>query len=164
MTRFARARLGPLVMVLVIAAVAAAVVMGVSKLGYPTTATYPESSEDAGAVEEVPGSDIPQVRVSAEAAEKIGLRTTQVTASVGGVPAAGKAQLSIPYAAVFYDPEGGTWAYVAKEPLVFQRQAVAVVSIGTGGAVLSAGPPAGTQVVTAGSALLYGIEVGVEEE
>ena len=160
MTRFARARLGPLVLVLVIAAVAAAVLLGVSKLGYPTTASYPESAADAGMVEAVPGSDIPRVRLSADAAEKIGLRTTEVTAAA----AAGSARLSIPYAAVFYDAEGETWAYVAKEPLVFQRQAVAVVSIGASGAVLSAGPPAGSRVVTAGDALLYGIEVGVEEE
>jgi hypothetical protein len=65
---------------------------------------------------------------------------------------------------VFYDPSGRTWAYVASEALVFARQPITVDSIQGSAAYLSAGPPAGTKVVTAGVAALYGTEVGVEEE
>ena len=77
---------------------------------------------------------------------------------------AGKQQLTIPYAAVFYDPSGHTWTYVATEPLVFVRKTITVVSIQGETAYLSAGPPAGTAVVTVGVSALYGSEVGVEEE
>ena len=73
-------------------------------------------------------------------------------------------QLSIPYSAVFYDPEGETWVYAGVEDLVFTRQHITVASIDGQNAVLSAGPPVGTKVVAMGSAQLYGIEVGVEEE
>jgi hypothetical protein len=158
MVRLTRARLGPIAIVLLISAAAVAGVIGVSKLGYPTVAGYPEgSSEAAGKVEPVAGSDVPRIVLSADGAEKIGLQTVPIASGAS-------AQLSIPYAAVFYDPEGETWVYVGVEDLTFTRQPITVASIDGKNALLSAGPPAGTKVVAMGTAQLYGIEVGVEEE
>jgi hypothetical protein len=160
MVRLSRATLGPLAIVILIIGVAIAGYIGVSKLGYPTVATYPATSDAAGRAEPVAGSDIPRVILSQDAAVRIGLRTTAVSSRLVD----GKQQLSIPYSAVYYDPSGQTWTYVATEPLVFVRQAITVVSIIGDVAVLSAGPAADTKVVIAGSAQLYGTEVGVEEE
>ena len=49
----------------------------------------------------------------------------------------------VPYDAVLYDVQGGTWVYTSPEPLVFVRHPVVVEYIDKGQAVLSEGPPAG---------------------
>jgi hypothetical protein len=67
----------------------------------------------------------------------------------------------IPYSAVLYDLNGETWVYTNPEPLVFVRQPVSVDYIEGDLAVLSDGPPAGTQVATVGVAELYGADTGV---
>jgi hypothetical protein len=158
MVRFTRASLGPIAIVLLISAAAVGGVVGVSQLGYPTVAGYPdETSTDAGKSEPVAGSEIPNVVLSADAVQKIGLQTVPVAS--GPAP-----QVAIPYGAVFYDPAGATWVYVAVEALVFTRQPIKVASINADNAILSTGPPVGTKVVAVGSAQLYGIEAGVEEE
>jgi hypothetical protein len=159
MVRLSRAKLGQLAIVIVLIGVAVATFIGVSKLAYPTVTGYPDSDEVA-TVEPIQGTDTSRITLTADAAERIGLRTDTVTTT----QVAGKPQLVIPYAAVFYDPLGATWAYVASEPLVFARQRIAVDSIQGDTAYLSVGPPDGAKVVTVGVAALYGSEVGVEEE
>jgi hypothetical protein len=160
MMQLSRARLGQLGVAILVIGVAVAAVVGVSKLGYPTVATYPDTNADAGRAEPGDGTDTGRVILSADAAERIGLQTAPVrTTEISGRPA-----LVIPYAAVFYDPSGDTWAYVADEPLVFVRQRITVDSIQRDDAILSSGPPADAQVVTVGVAQLYGTEVGVDEE
>jgi hypothetical protein len=64
-----------------------------------------------------------------------------------------------PYSAVFYDAKGAAWVYVTKQPLVFERQKIGIERIEGDRAILSDGPPLGTQVVTVGAALLYGTEI-----
>jgi hypothetical protein len=158
MPRLSRAIIGPIAIVLLISAAAVAGVIGVTHLAYPTVASYPDGdSEDAGKAVPVAGSDIPTVVLSSDAIEKIGLQTVAVTAG----PAT---QMSVPYSAIFYDPAGETWVYVAVQDLVFQRKAVTVDVIDVKNVFLSEGPPVGTKVVAVGSAQLYGVEVGVEEE
>ena len=68
---------------------------------------------------------------------------------------------SVPYAAIVYDAQGKTWTYVNEQPLVYKRAEITVDDISGDTARLSAGPPAGTQVVTTGAAELYGAEIGV---
>jgi hypothetical protein len=70
----------------------------------------------------------------------------------------------VPYQAVIYDVDGGTWVYV-KEPnaLAFVRQSVTIDYIEGDLAFLVDGPPAGTEVVTVGGAELYGTETGVSK-
>ncbi len=68
-------------------------------------------------------------------------------------------QKVVPYGAVYYDAKGAAWVYVAKEPLVFERQRIGVNRIVGDLAVLAEGPPVGTPVVTVGAAMLYGAEI-----
>ena len=70
----------------------------------------------------------------------------------------------VPYAAVIYDVNGGTWVYT-KEPnaLSFVRQSITVDYIEGDEAFLTEGPPVGTEVVTVGGAELYGAETGVSK-
>ena len=63
------------------------------------------------------------------------------------------------YGAVFYDAKGTAWVYVNTGPLAFERQRITVDRVVGDRAVLSAGPPVGTPVVTVGAALLYGAEI-----
>jgi hypothetical protein len=65
----------------------------------------------------------------------------------------------VPYSAVYYDAKGDAWVYVTSAPLAFARERITVLRVVGDLALLSSGPPAGTQVVTVGAALLYGAEV-----
>jgi len=69
----------------------------------------------------------------------------------------------VPYASVIYDVNGGAWVYTSPEPLVFIRQSIRIDYIEGDLAFLTEGPPAGTQVVTVGGALLLGAETGVSK-
>jgi hypothetical protein len=73
----------------------------------------------------------------------------------------GTQQKVIPYAAVLYDTHGETWAYTRLEPLTFVRHPIVVDYIEGDLAVLSKGPPAGAEVVTAGAGELFGAESGI---
>lgn len=77
------------------------------------------------------------------------------------LPLAGTERLVVPYSAVVYDPIGQTWTYTNPEPLVFVRSPISIVFIDGGEAILSDGPPPGTEVVIVGSAELFGVESGV---
>ena len=70
----------------------------------------------------------------------------------------GKIQKTIPYSAVIYDADGGTWAYTTSEHLTFVRDEIKVERIDGDTAYLSDGPAAGTEVVTVGAAELVGLE------
>ena len=91
--------------------------------------------------------------LSEKAAERLGVVTAPVAGSGSG--------MTIPYAAVVYDAQGATWAYVNSQPLVYMREAITVEEIDGDVARLSAGPASGTPVVTTGAAELYGAEIGV---
>ena len=67
----------------------------------------------------------------------------------------------IPWSAVVHDVHGGTWVYEQTAPHQFVRRRVEVLHVDRGVAVLGAGPPAGTSVVTAGVAELFGTEFGI---
>jgi hypothetical protein len=108
--------------------------------------------EDAITIEPQ-ASGLKELTLSARAAERLGVET--------GVVAASGSALTIPYAAVIYDAKGATWAYTNTEPLVYLRAAITVDEIEGDLAFISAGPAAGTSVVTTGAALLYGAEIGV---
>jgi hypothetical protein len=159
MVQISRAKLGQLAIVALMIGAVVAAVISVSKLTYPTVASYPDSTDKAATVEPIPGTDLARIILSQDAAQRIGLQTSPVLATVN----AGKQTLVIPYAAIFYDPSGATWAYVATQPLVFVREAITVTAITGDVATLSAGPAVDAQVVTVGLAQLYGTEVGVQE-
>ena len=117
----------------------------------PAAAT--KSSDDPSGVvlevDEATGVATIDFRGGARSAERLGIETA---------PAG---ELTVPYAAVIYTAEGETLVYSSPEPLVFVQHPITIDHIDEDTAVLSAGPPAGTQVVTVGAAELAGIEFGV---
>jgi len=77
------------------------------------------------------------------------------------VPRQGEEEcLQIPYQAILYDINGGTWVYEKTEPYTFVRRRVSVESISGEEACLSEGLETGTAVVTDGVAELFGTEFG----
>jgi hypothetical protein len=117
-------------------------------------------------VEPVEGSELARVTLTAKAAERLGIKTEPVRqAKVPPTPdgrGAPVQRMVVPYGAVFYDRSGDTWAYTSPQSLVFIRHKITVDYIDGQRAVLSAGPPAGTPVVTVGATELFGAEVGVD--
>ena len=95
-------------------------------------------SEEAIQMEELE-SGLMTLTLSANAAERLGIETADVVDA--------GAQTVVPYASVIYDAQGATWAYVAIEPLSFERESIVVESISGDEALLADGPPAGTPVV-----------------
>lgn len=71
---------------------------------------------------------------------------------------------SIPFAAVIYDPNGKSWTYTALANRTYVRSPITISRIDGNTALLQAGPPTGTPVVTAGAPELLGAEYGVGEE
>ncbi|HVX61069.1 MAG TPA: efflux RND transporter periplasmic adaptor subunit [Pirellulales bacterium] len=69
--------------------------------------------------------------------------------------------LGVPWSAVVQDIYGGTWVYVRTAEHTYLRRRVEIPYVIDGWAVLSAGPAAGAEVVTAGVAELFGTEFGV---
>jgi predicted small secreted protein len=109
---------------------------------------------DPAAVEQVKGTDITRVKLTAEAARLLGVRTERVRSE------GARSRMVIPYDAVLYDADGGTWTYTSPNPLVYQRADIAIARIDGVSAILTRGPPAGTQVVTAGAPEIWGVEYG----
>ena len=105
-------------------------------------------------MEAIPGSTVKRIVFTQKAAQRIDVRTGQISQD-------GRGRLIAPYAAVFYDLKGATWVYTNPEPLTFIRHKVIIVSVEDDKAVLTEGPPDGTHVVTLGVAELYGTERGV---
>lgn len=68
--------------------------------------------------------------------------------------------LTVPWAAVVHDVQGGTWVYEPMGNGAFARRRVIVRYVTGDTAVLADGPPAGTKVVVAGAAELFGTEAG----
>jgi len=116
-----------------------------------------ETHASSAQVERVDGSELSRITLSEAAAERLGIETTSVTRTDG--PGAGVA--AVPYSALIYDASGSSWVYVSPAPLTFVRQAVSIAAIEGDVAYLTAGPPAGTQVVSVGAAELFGTEQNV---
>ena len=122
-------------------------------LGGCNNATTSAPKVEAITIEEQEPSGHKVLTLSEKAAERLGVETAAVAGS--------GAAMSIPYAAIVYDAEGKTWTYITSAPLVYERAEITVDQIDGDVARISAGPPAGTQVVTTGAAELYGAEIGV---
>jgi hypothetical protein len=109
-------------------------------------------------VEHVEGSpDVSRLTLTAKAAERLGIQTVEIREQ----KVAGKQRKVIPYGALLYDSTGETYVYVTSQPLTYIREPVTVDYVGAGSVVLTAGPAAGTRVVSVGAAELYGTETGV---
>jgi hypothetical protein len=66
--------------------------------------------------------------------------------------------LVIPFKAVLHDIHGGQWVYAKTADHAYTRNRIQVARLAGPDAVLSSGPPLGSQIVTDGSAELFGTE------
>jgi hypothetical protein len=73
----------------------------------------------------------------------------------------GKERLTVPFAALIYEPDGRNSVYTNPEPLVFIRHYIKVDYVEGDLAILLDGPPVGTAVVTDGAIELFGAEFKV---
>jgi hypothetical protein len=73
----------------------------------------------------------------------------------------GNERLTVPFAALIYEPDGRNSVYTNPEPLVFIRHYIKVDYVEGDLAILSDGPPVGTSVVTDGAIELFGAEFKV---
>ncbi len=69
--------------------------------------------------------------------------------------------LIVPLSAILYDMNGGSWVYIKIAPQVYSRNRVEVSHVVDGFAVLIRGVDAGDEVVTEGTAEIFGTEFGV---
>ncbi len=72
-----------------------------------------------------------------------------------------KNTLTVPWSAILYDYNGGTWVYVKKAPFTYSRSRVEMSHIIDGYAVLLRGLRPGDEVVVKGAAEIFGTEFGV---
>jgi hypothetical protein len=128
--------------------------------GRTAPAVAEEQEPGPAKVEHLEGAQPARVTLIASAARRLDIQT----ATIRDVVVNGARRKVIPYAAVLYDTEGATWTYTNPEPLVFIRNRIEVEYIDGDLAILSAGPPSGTRVVTVGAQELYGSELEFEEE
>jgi hypothetical protein len=133
-----------------IAAGASLFACGEASTGYDyETASHHEPAK----LEPIKGTDVQRVIFTAEGAKRVGLQTAPIRQN-------GEEKI-MPYSAVIYDPEGNSYAYTVPEPLTFVRKEIEIDRVDVDSAMLSAGPPAGTEVVTVGAAEVYGTEFEV---
>lgn len=110
-------------------------------------------TEEPVELEPVGGRGVNRIRLTANAARRLGIETAPVKKSRGS--------LVVPSAALIVDPNGVFWVYTNPEPLVFLRHEVGIRREEAGQAFLADGPIAGVRVVIVGVPELYGAETGV---
>jgi hypothetical protein len=139
-------------LMLAVAVVAAALLSGCAK-----TAMVAAVKVEPFKLEKVDG--LSRLTLEQRAFDRIGITTSQLReiSRFGG----DTQRKVVDYAAVVYDAKGDTYVYTNSKPLVFVKQSITVEYIEGDLAVLAAGPPVGTVVVTTGSAELLGMETGV---
>jgi hypothetical protein len=115
-------------------------------------------------VEHISGGDRSRVRLTADAAKRVGITTVTIAAAPAVQGASGAPRSVIPLAAILYDKDGRTWTYTEQQRLSFVPVQVTVARIDGDVATLTAGPAVGTPVVTVGGAELLGAEYGVPGE
>lgn len=122
------------------------------------------AGQPPAAVQSVPGSQVPQVRLTDQAMHRIGLATQPVRVATVTVAGRRGPCKVIPYSALIYDNNGSTWTYVKTGARTFMRERITVRVIQGATAVLSQGPAAGTPVVTVGAPELLGTEYNISGE
>ena len=125
-----------------------AVLCGCSEVEEATVDGYQPAKLEA-----VGGSDFQRVTLTAEGAERTDLRTENVRRS--------GTHRVVPYAALLYDGAGQAFVYTSEKPLTFLRSDVDVARIVGDRVLLTAGPPAGSAVVTVGATEVYGTELEI---
>jgi hypothetical protein len=135
------------------AAVCAALVFSLPACAQTAAVTPVAEVANAPArVDKNAATGIAKLTVSERGLERLDLKTDLVKTGASGTG------ISLPYAALLYDADGKTWVYTSPTPQTFERQEVIVARIEAGVVTATAGPPAGTTIVTVGAAELFGAE------
>jgi hypothetical protein len=137
-----------------ITAVSALAVLAVTLGGCAKVKTEEQQGEKAAKVEKV--GDTSKVVLIEEAAKRLGIETAPVTEADAHHEA-------VPYSAVIYDADGHSWVFTTSEELAYVKAPITIDRIDGDRALLAAGPPPGTQVVTQGAEELFGVEDGIGE-
>jgi hypothetical protein len=129
-------------------------VAGLSVSACKEVETETAAGYEPATIEEVKGKDdVKLVKLTEEGAERTGLETEKVRVADG--------RKIVPYASLIYDPEGKTYVYTSPKRLTYLRVPVKVKGVSGDDVIVSDGPTAGTQVVTVGTAEVYGVELEV---
>lgn len=141
------------------AAAALLALAGLGLSGCADAATATATKPAPYTIEKQEGTSLTRVRIEQRVFDRIRMKTSTVreVERFGG----DTARKIVDYSAIVYEPKGDTAVYTNPSPLVFVRQPVKVDYIEGDVAVLTEGPPAGTAVVTVGTAELLGMEFGV---
>lgn len=107
----------------------------------------------------IAGTDLSHLTLTPKAMERIDIQSAFVHEAQ--VSRSSELRKVVPYAAVLYDAAGRTWVYTRPEANSFVRHEITVDYIEGNLAVLSEGPPLGTEVVTVGGTELFGAEFEV---
>ncbi len=110
-------------------------------------------------VEPIEGSELSRVTLSEQAMQRLDVQTAPVRETK--VSRSQSQRKVVPYASLLYDAYGTTWVYTCPKPRTFVRHQVSVDYIEGDLAVLSDGPPTGTEVATVGVAEVYGTEFAI---
>jgi hypothetical protein len=100
------------------------------------------------------GPDRPaRITLTEEAVDRVALQTTEVKTL-------GK-DLTVDHTALVFDKAGKPWVFTVVAPRTYVREAIGIKEVQDKLVILSAGPAAGTQVVTVGAIELWGAELGI---
>jgi hypothetical protein len=111
----------------------------------------------------IAGSQVQRLQLTGEAIKRLGIVLQPVRAAPAAKVQTGAREV-IPYSAVVYDTDGSTWTYANTAVRTYVRQPITIAAIRGNIAVLSAGPPVGTEVVTVGATELLGTEYDISGE
>jgi hypothetical protein len=139
-----------------IIALSALAALAVPLGGCAKVKTEEEQGEKAAKVEKIGDTGQKKVILLEQAAKRLGIET-------GAVSELDAHHEAVPYSAVIYDAEGHSWVFTTSESLAYVKAPIAIDRIDGDRAVLSEGPPPGTQVVTQGAEELFGVEDGIGE-
>lgn len=148
----------------------AVVLAGCAKGHAPAGQPAPKAAQ----VVAVPGTSRVQIQLTAQAVRRLGLQTAPVTNTVvpvrpgtaapaparPGAPVPPNVRSVLPYSAVLYAASGDAFTYMGVGPDRYERSTIKAAYVVGDLAVLDAGPPAGTPVVTVGGPELLGVESG----
>ena len=133
----------------VVAVVATASLAGCAEIEAPQAEPYEPAHLEST------GPDQPaRVILTDEAQRRIQLQTSLVRPH--------GTEVSVDQAALVYDKKGEPWVFTVIGPLTYVRAAVGIKAVsGDNLAILSSGPPPGTEVVTVGAIELWGTELEI---
>jgi hypothetical protein len=134
----------------------ALVLAGLAISGCTEVETAEREGYQPAHIEEIEGSDVKSVALTAEGASRTGVQLARVRRN-------GR-HLVVPYQSVIYDGDGKTWVFTHPKPRNYLRVPVVVDRVEGTRALLRKGPAVGTEIVTVGAIEVYGSELEIGGE